>query len=117
MKRALYQASLPEKGLKIVESILFQLEDMEEQGKRGVIENIAERGKGTIKAMELFKHLQRLDDIEYDAAAMITDPKKEYNALNILRQTAEVLKNHFHAKIDVVYPYTVFNYRVYPLEV
>jgi len=116
MKRALYQTDLQEENLRLVESIFFQLEDMETQEKRQVIEEIAKRGDGTIKALELCKPLRRLDDIEYDAAAIITDIKKEYKTLDVLRRTPEVLKNQFHAKLDVIQPYTAFGFKVYPLK-
>ena len=116
MKRALYQDGLPEEKLKLVESIYFQLEDMEETDKRHAIERIAKRGDGVIKALELCKPLRRLDNIEYDAAAIITDTVKETRALEILRNTPEVLKNYFHAKLDVIHPSTIFVYKVYPLK-
>jgi len=115
MERASYKTDAQE-NLKLVESIFFQLEDMETQGKRKVIEGIAERGDGVIKALELCKPLKRLDDIEYDAAAIVTDTKNEYKVLEILRKTPEVLKRNFHAKLDVIHPYDIFNYKVYPLK-
>jgi hypothetical protein len=116
MKRALYRTDLPEESLKLVESIFFQLEDMETPEKRQVIEGIAKRGDGTIKALELCKPLRRLDNIEYDAAAIITDTVKETRALEVLRNTPEVLKNYFHAKLDVVHPFNIFGYKVYSLK-
>jgi hypothetical protein len=116
MKKAIYQADFPEENLKIVESIFFQLENMEETEKRHAIERIAERGDGVIKALELCKPLRRLDNIEYDAAAIITDNVKETRALEVLRNMPEVLKNYFHAKLDVVHPFNIFGYKVYSLK-
>lgn len=116
MKRTSYETDLPEKDLKIVESIFFQLENIETPEKRHAIERIAERGDGVIKALELCKPLRRLDNMEYDAAAIITDTAKETRALEVLRNTPEVLKKYFHAKLDIIHPYTAFGYKVYPLK-
>jgi hypothetical protein len=115
MKRTIYDDVLQE-DLKLVESIYFQLEDMEPPTERKVIEGIAERGYGVIKVLELCKPLKKLDDIEYAAATIITDTKKEAKALEVLKNTPEVLKQYFHAKLDVVHPFTIFNHKSYQLK-
>jgi hypothetical protein len=111
---------------KYVESIMFQLTQMEEKDTRSNLESLLEKSEPYhFKALEWYKGMPvKIDDMEYDSA--IVDVKESYDIplnnlidkgmFEVLKGNPSVKRGNLCVKIDVISPFIKKNIRHYHVQ-